>query len=87
MIGDQPDSLEPGDIAILQSGNFDQVSIGDVVVYQDQVNISGSIKSILIIHRVVDINSDGSLVTKGDNPINNIDRRLQFLKLAASFLI
>jgi len=73
MIGDQPDSLKPGDIAILQRGNFEQVKLGDVVVYQDQVNINGLPKSILIIHRVVDINSDGSLVTKGDNPINNID--------------
>lgn len=73
MIGDQPDSLEPGDIAILQRGNFDNISVGDVVVYQDQVNINGTTESILIIHRVVEIKTDGSLVTKGDNPLNTID--------------
>lgn len=73
MIGDQPDSLDPGDIAILQRGSFEEIEVGDVIVYQDNVNISGSIKSILIIHRVIEIRSDGSLVTKGDNPLNTVD--------------
>lgn len=73
MIGDQEDSLNPGDIAILKRGNFENVEVGDVIVYQDNVNINGSLKSILIIHRVIEIRDDGRLVTKGDNPLNATD--------------
>jgi len=73
MIGDQPDSLQPGDVAIMKRGSFEMVEIGDVIVYQDKVNIGDSVQNILIIHRVIDINNDGSLVTKGDNPLNTVD--------------
>lgn len=73
MVGDQPDSLEPGDIAILQRGLFENVEVGDVVVYQDRVTTSDGIQSILIIHRVIEIRSDGRLITKGDNPLNTED--------------
>lgn len=73
MIGNASDSLEPGDMVIIKNTSFDDVVVGDVIVFQDQVNINGSPNNILIIHRVIDINTDGSLVTKGDNPINQID--------------
>jgi len=73
MIGDEPDSLEPGDIAILKRDLYENIELGDVIVYQDQVNINGTPSSILIIHRVIEIKDDGSLVTKGDNPLNTED--------------
>lgn len=73
MIGNQPDSLEPGDVAIMKRDLYENVEVGDVIVYQDQVNINGTPSSILIIHRVIEINDDGSLVTKGDNPLNSVD--------------
>ncbi|MBN2300658.1 MAG: S26 family signal peptidase [Acholeplasmataceae bacterium] len=73
MIGDQPDSLDPGDVAIIRNTSFEDVEIGDVIVYQDSVIISGRTTNILIIHRVVEIQDDGSLRTKGDNPVNTID--------------
>lgn len=73
MVGNQPDSLDPGDMVILKDTPFEDVQIGDVIVFQDQVLISGHTSNILIIHRVVDINDEGALVTKGDNPQNQID--------------
>jgi len=73
MIGTASDSLNPGDMVIIQNSPFEDVEIGDVIVFQDQVNINGTPSNILIIHRVVDITSNGELVTKGDNPLNQID--------------
>lgn len=49
----------PGDMLMLKRTAIDQLKIGDVVQYQ-----SGSIS---IIHRIIAIQADGSLVTQGDN--------------------
>jgi len=73
MIGDEPDSLHPGDIAIIKDVAFEDVKLGDVIVFQDQISVNGSSTKILIIHRVVEIVGDGSLRTKGDNPLNSVD--------------
>jgi signal peptidase len=62
MSGNLEDSLEIGDLAIIERGNYEDIKIGDIIVFQqpitDDVNI-------LIIHRVIDIKDEG-LVTKGD---------------------
>ncbi|MBU1093101.1 MAG: S26 family signal peptidase [Firmicutes bacterium] len=73
MIGSAYDSLEPGDMVIIQKSSFEDVEIGDVIVFQDTVEIQGTPSNILIIHRVIGINSDGEYITKGDNPSNSID--------------
>lgn len=49
----------PGDMLMLKRTTIDQLRIGDVVQYQ-----SGSIS---IIHRIIAIQGDGSLITQGDN--------------------
>ena len=67
MEGTLEDSLFPGDIAIIKKGSFNEVEIGDIVVFQSQ--ISGL--NALIIHRVIDIEDTGELITQGDNPITN----------------
>jgi signal peptidase I len=67
MEGTLEDSLFPGDIAIIKKGSFDEVEIGDIVVFQSQ--ISGL--NALIIHRVIDIEDNGELITQGDNPATN----------------
>ena len=67
MEGDLPDSLFPGDIAIIKKGSFEDVEIGDIVVFQSQI---GGL-SALIIHRVIDIEANGELITKGDNALTN----------------
>ena len=62
MEGDLEDSLDIGDLAIIKRGSYEDIKIGDIVVFQqpitDDINI-------LIIHRVIDIKDQG-LVTKGD---------------------
>lgn len=63
MIGDQDDSLDRYDIAIVRSASFDEIEIGDVVVFQSEV--SGV--EILVIHRVIGLHPDGGYQTQGDN--------------------
>ena len=62
MEGDLEDSLDIGDLAIIKRGSYEDIKIGDIVVFQqpitDDINI-------LVIHRVIDIKDQG-LVTKGD---------------------
>jgi len=73
MVGDNPDSLDPWDIAIIRKTTFDEIEIGDVIVFQSEINN----KPILVIHRVVGLHPDGGYETKGDhntsvdmNPVN-----------------
>jgi signal peptidase I len=63
MIGDQENSLDVHDIAIIKKGDFNQIDIGDVIVFQGIVqNRPG-----LIIHRVVGFDDQGGILTKGDH--------------------
>ncbi|MBN2268766.1 MAG: signal peptidase I [Acholeplasmataceae bacterium] len=65
MEGNLEDSLAIGDLAIIKKGNYEDVKIGEIVVFQQPV--SDDI-NILVIHRVIDIKEEG-FVTKGDaNP-------------------
>jgi signal peptidase I len=66
MIGDAPDSLDVYDIAIIKKSSFDQIEIGDVIVFQGE--IQGI--EVLVIHRVVGLHHEGGYETKGDNNIS-----------------
>lgn len=63
MVGDQSDSIDPFDIVIIRKGSFDEIEIGQVIVFQG--NVGG--RPGLVIHRVVDMHPDGYFLTKGDN--------------------
>ena len=63
MIGDNDDSLYPGDIAIIRRASFDEIEIGDVIVFQGEVQGEPG----LIIHRVVGEHHLGGYETKGDH--------------------
>ena len=63
MIGDNEDSLDRWDIAIIKKVDFDIIEVGDVIVFQGEINNL----PVLIIHRVVGPHPDGGLETKGDN--------------------
>lgn len=63
MIGTNEDSLDPWDIAIIKRVEFDTIEVGDVIVFQSEINNL----PVLIIHRVVGPHPDGGLETKGDH--------------------
>ncbi|MDO9629522.1 MAG: signal peptidase I [Acholeplasmataceae bacterium] len=63
MIGDASDSLDVYDIAIIKQSLFADIEIGDVIVFQSE--IQGV--EVLVIHRVVGLHPDGGFETKGDN--------------------
>ncbi len=69
MIGDQEDSINPYDIAIIKKASFEDIEIGDVIVFQGEINGTPA----LIIHRVIGIHPEGGYETKGDNPQNSVD--------------
>lgn len=68
MIGDEEDSLDRWDIAIIKKAEFEDVEIGNVIVFQGEINGH----PVLIIHRVVGPHPDGGLETKGDHN-NSVD--------------
>ncbi len=63
MVGDNPDSLDVNDMYFMRKTTIDDISVGDVVVYQ---GVAGNGADILIVHRVIDETSEG-FVTQGDN--------------------
>lgn len=67
MIGDEPDSLDINDMVLVSKATIDEVSIGDVIVFQ---GVNGSGAPILVIHRVVGVDDEG-LITKGDHNSSN----------------
>lgn len=70
MAGTEEDSFEANSIIITKKTPFANLSIGDVVVYQTK---SANDIDILIVHRIIRQNEDGSFVTKGDNPNSTED--------------
>ena len=62
-------TLEAGDMVVLQFGNISNVKQGDVIVFNDPT--FGGCEDFTIIHRVVQVASDGGLVTQGDNRLTN----------------
>jgi signal peptidase len=49
-----------GDILILQGASHDQLDIGDIIVF------SPPNQDVPVVHRIIEINPDGTLQTKGD---------------------
>ncbi len=63
MIGEEEDSLNVNDMYIMHKANIQDVTIGDVIVYQGK---TADGLDILIVHRIVDQNDLG-FITQGDN--------------------
>lgn len=60
------DTIKVNDIIIFKDVPFEDVKVNDIIVYyNDEYHIN-------VVHRVVGINEDGSLITKGDNN-NSVD--------------
>ncbi len=57
-------TLEPGDLVVLANVPISDVKLGDVIVYEHPCVADPRVD--LVVHRVVDITSNG-LITKGDN--------------------
>lgn len=62
MEGGEDDSFDAGSFVITKKVPYEEIKELDVIVFQSDDK--------LIIHRVIKINEDGSLVTKGDNNLN-----------------
>lgn len=55
-------TIQAGDILQIEETSIKNIKIGDIAVFQNPSSYSG-----YIMHRVIRINENGSLVTKGDN--------------------
>lgn len=64
MEGEFSDSFSEGSIIITKKVKFNSIKVNDIVVYKSSSNV-------LVVHRVIEKNNDGSLVLKGDNNNSN----------------
>jgi signal peptidase len=55
-------TLEPGDLVVVQPVSVSNIRVGDIIIYDPPCSATG----FTVIHRVVQIQSNG-LITKGDN--------------------
>jgi signal peptidase I len=62
-------TLEVGDLVIVQSVSYSSIHVGDVIVFSPPL-AGGGCYSEVIVHRVVEITSNG-LITQGDNRFTN----------------
>lgn len=69
MVGNEIDSIDQYDIAIIKKVDFSEITVGQVIVFQGE--IQG--KPALIIHRVIGEHLEGGYETKGDNPLYGAD--------------
>jgi len=69
MKGSENDSLDPFDIAIIKKMTYEDIQIGDVVVFQG--NVQGA--QGLVIHRIIDYVEGSGFKTKGDF-YNDVDQ-------------
>lgn len=69
MDGEYEDSFKANSIVVIKLEKFNNIKLHDVIVYQATIELgSGNTIDILEIHRVINVNEDGSLTTKGDHP-------------------
>jgi signal peptidase I len=61
MIGDQENSIDPGNIIFFRKTAYGDINEGDVIVFRD------SDAPILVVHRVIGEDEEGYYITKGDN--------------------
>lgn len=73
MQGEYKDSFDAGSLIISKKVDFNKLKINDIIIYQDKTSRD---QDILIVHRIVDINDDGTFVTKGDNNSLNDDVKI-----------
>lgn len=68
--GSMEPSLQVGDYIVIEKIDTDALNEGDIIsFYSDQSDIKG----MLVTHRIVGRNDDGSFITKGDaNPVSDI---------------
>lgn len=62
-------TLEVGDLVIVEAVPYTNIHLGDVIVFQPPIP-GGGCSSEVIVHRVVNITSEG-LITQGDNRFTN----------------
>jgi signal peptidase I len=62
-------TLEEGDLVAIENVPISQVHVGDIIVFNSPY--FGGCSDFTIIHRVVQIASDGGLITQGDNRATN----------------
>lgn len=60
MQGEGPDNFNPGDVVLIYNASFEELNIGDIIVFKSEDD------SKLIIHRIIAGDENG-YVTKGDN--------------------
>ncbi len=63
-------TLEVGDLVIVEAVPFNNIHIGDVIVFSPPIT-GGGCESEVIVHRVVNVTTDGYLITQGDNRDTN----------------
>ena len=66
-------TLKIGDLVIAQSVPFSDIKVGDVIIYEQPTG-AGTCPNpygLTIVHRVVEINSQGRLITQGDDRATN----------------
>lgn len=74
MVGDNPDSLNPGDIAITKKVAQQDIKVGDVIAFKAIItDTTGQKHQTVVTHRVVGITAEGAYRTKGDNPLAMVD--------------
>jgi len=71
MVGDEKDSLDRYDMAIIHKKPYQDLRIGDVIVFQSTQYTSAGCVSILKIHRIVGGDTINGFLTKGDNNLTN----------------
>lgn len=71
MVGDQEDSLDKYDMVILKNKPFEDLEIGDVIVFQSKTYQNGTYIDFLKIHRIVGGTVEDGFITQGDNTITN----------------
>ncbi|MDX9691382.1 MAG: hypothetical protein RBT45_02940 [Acholeplasmataceae bacterium] len=76
MVGPHPDSLDQHDIAIIDRKPYENLKIGDVIVFQSLKGENNACVPILKIHRIVGGDTSLGFITRGDNNNNN-DQDLQ----------
>lgn len=67
--GSMEPSIYVGEYIVVEKTDTNELEKGDIIsFYSDQSDISG----LLVTHRIVEINSDGTFITKGDaNPVSD----------------
>lgn len=71
MVGNHSNSLDQYDMAIIRRKPYQDLSIGDVIVFQSRLSTTNGCVSVLKIHRIVDGTHETGFITRGDNNLTN----------------